>query len=239
MPIDYKSDRPVVLSVDSSQEAVGMILSQIDERGRKRPARFGSIPMSERESRYSQPKLELFGLYRALRHWRLYIIGVKKLIVEVDAKYIKGMLNDPDLQPNAAINRWIQGILLFPFDLLHVSAKNHTGPDALSRRTLAEGESAESDDDSWLDRIALLTFFPDLRTSQNPIQPYRPLTEPNIEPLTLPSCLAAHTPQEAMLQDIQHFLKTLETPIISDIQKKRRFLAKATEFFIKNDVLFK
>jgi hypothetical protein len=78
--------------------------------------------MSERESRYSQPKLELFGLYRALRHWQLHIIGIKNLHVEVDAMYIKGMLNEPDLQPNAAINRWIQGILLFDFKLVHVLA---------------------------------------------------------------------------------------------------------------------
>src|SRR6266446_2781409 len=104
--------------------------------------------MSERESRYSQPKLELFGLYRALRHWRLYIIEVKNLQVEVDAKFIKGMLNDPDLQPNAAINRWIQGILMFDFALVHVPADRHKGPDALSRRTLAEGEVVESDD-TW------------------------------------------------------------------------------------------
>ena len=131
-PIDYESDRPVILAVDSSKEAVGMILFQIDENGRKRPARYGSIPMSERESRYSQPKLELFGLYRALRHWRLYIIGVKTLHVEVDAQHIKGMLNEPDLQPNAAINRWIQWILMFDFTLIHVAADKHKGPDALS-----------------------------------------------------------------------------------------------------------
>ena len=112
----------MILSVDSSQEAAGMILSQIDDEGRRLPARYGSVPMSERESRYSQPKLKLFGLYRALRHWRLHIIGIKNLHVEVDAMYIKGMLNEPDLQPNAAINRWIQGILLFDFKLVHVPA---------------------------------------------------------------------------------------------------------------------
>ncbi|KIJ63894.1 hypothetical protein HYDPIDRAFT_91901, partial [Hydnomerulius pinastri MD-312] len=84
-------------------------------------------------SRYSQPKLELYGLYRALRHFCLYIIGVKVLHVEVDAKYIKGMLNEPDLQPNAAINRWIQGILLFDFELIHIPATKFKGPDALSR----------------------------------------------------------------------------------------------------------
>ena len=32
-PIDYESDRPVILAVDSSKEAVGMILFQIDENG--------------------------------------------------------------------------------------------------------------------------------------------------------------------------------------------------------------
>jgi len=65
--IDYKSDDPVVLSVDSSKEAAGFILSQLSkDRKTKQPARYGSVPMSEVESHYSQPKLELFGLYRAL-----------------------------------------------------------------------------------------------------------------------------------------------------------------------------
>ena len=60
--------------------------------------------MNECKARYSQPKLEHYGLYRVLHHFRLYIIGVIYLIVEVDAKYIKEMLNHPNLQPNAIIN---------------------------------------------------------------------------------------------------------------------------------------
>ena len=35
---------------------------------------------------------------------RCMTIGVKNLYIEVDAKYIKGMLNSLDLQPNTAIN---------------------------------------------------------------------------------------------------------------------------------------
>ena len=154
--IDYQSESPVILSVDSSYIAVGFILSQLDEQGRRHPARYGSLPMNEREARYSQPKLELYGLYRALRAYRVHLIGVRKLIVEVDAKYIRGMLNYPDLQPNATINRWIQGIFLFDFELVHVPAERHKGPDALSRKELAEGEAVEEEDDSWLDDIALM-----------------------------------------------------------------------------------
>jgi hypothetical protein len=43
------------------------------------------------------------------------------------------MLNNPDIQPNATINRWIAGILLFDFKLVHVPGATH-GPDGLSRR---------------------------------------------------------------------------------------------------------
>ncbi len=156
--IDYASDCPVIMSVDSSIIAIGFILSQEDEEGRRRPARYGSLPINERESWYSQPKLELYGLFRALRHYRLYLIGVKSLNVEVDAKYIKGMLNEPDLQPNATINRWIQGILLFDFKLIHVPAIKFKGPDGLSRREPLE-EEREEFDDQFLDEIALLAEY--------------------------------------------------------------------------------
>jgi hypothetical protein len=44
-------------------------------------------------------------LFCALRAYCIYIIGVKNLVVEVNAKYLKGMLNNPDIQPNATINR--------------------------------------------------------------------------------------------------------------------------------------
>jgi len=103
-----------------------------------RPAQYGSLLMSECESRYSQPKLELFGLYCALQPWRLYIIEVKNLNVEVDIQHFKGMLNEPDLQLNSAVNWWIQGILMFDFALVHVPAEHHKGLDALSRWTLVE-----------------------------------------------------------------------------------------------------
>ena len=90
------------------------------------------MTLSERESRYSQAKLELFGLFRALKDYWIWKIGVKNLVVEVDAKYIKGMINNPDIQPNAVINHWISAILLFDFQLCHVPGHSH-GPDGLSR----------------------------------------------------------------------------------------------------------
>ncbi|KIJ57545.1 hypothetical protein HYDPIDRAFT_45653, partial [Hydnomerulius pinastri MD-312] len=166
-------------------------------------------------SRYSQPKLELYGLYRALRHFRLYIIGVKVLHVEVDAKYIKGMLNEPDLQPNAAINRWIQGILLFDFELIHVPATKFKGPDALSRRELGKGEIIEPEDDSWLDEIALYAATPrsDYRDTQlaQVRHPY------DVSHLPSSVTFAALVDQEATLSDIYHYLTTLQSPTFPSV----------------------
>jgi len=66
-------------------------------------------------------------------------------MVEVDAKYIGGMLNKPDIQLNATINRWITAILLFDFKLVHTPAKEHKGPDGLSRRRRVEGDLEEQE----------------------------------------------------------------------------------------------
>ena len=73
-PIVYESEAPVILSVDTSSIAVGYILSQCDPNNTKLRyfAKFGSITLNEREGCYSQPKLELYGLYRALQSLKLY-----------------------------------------------------------------------------------------------------------------------------------------------------------------------
>jgi len=132
-PIDHDSDMTVYLSVDTSYIAIGYVIMQDDSDKPKahRPSRFSSMFLNPCEAKYSQPKLELYGLFRSLCAACLWIIGVHNLIVKVDAKYIKGMLNNPDIQPNVTINRWIAGILLFDFMLKHVPGASHS-PDGLS-----------------------------------------------------------------------------------------------------------
>ena len=148
---------PVILSVDTSYIAVGFILSQCDVENPRIQyfLRFGSITLNDREARFSQPKLELYRLFRSVRALRLYLIGLRNLVVEVDAKYIKGMLLNPDLVPSASINRWILAIMMFHFDLIHVSGSFH-GPDGLSRRKKQPGDQDETDDNNfndWIDKV--------------------------------------------------------------------------------------
>jgi hypothetical protein len=179
-PIDYHTNAPVILSVDTSQIAIGHILAQCDLDNPKLRyiAKFGSITLNSREARFSQPKLELYGLYRALRSLKLYLIGVRNLIVEVDAKFIKGMLAHPDIAPSASINRWILSILMFHFELVHVPGTHH-GPDGLSRRRPQPGDEEEPEDDfdDWVDQVnGFVHFINPLPTNSLAVTTSPPMT---------------------------------------------------------------
>ena len=154
--IDYLTDHAVYLSVDSSIHGVGWILAQDCSDGHHCPLHFGSISWNECKSCYSQAKLELYGLFCALRATCLYLISAPNLVIEVDASYIKDMLHNPNIQPNAAINRWITAILLFNFKLVHVLAEKHKGPDGLSRCKPASGEEELNDPEDWVNTTLAL-----------------------------------------------------------------------------------
>jgi hypothetical protein len=129
-PIDYEGQGSVVLAVDSSYIGIGYYIYQEDRVDPKKLyyAKFGAKNLNEREARFSQPKRKLFGLKEALRLNKRWLFGARKLIVETDAKYIKGMLENLDMMPNATINRWISEILLYHFKLRHKAGATF-GPD--------------------------------------------------------------------------------------------------------------
>src|SRR5258708_2092009 len=114
--------------------AVGFYLCQANAKNLQKHyyARFRSIPLNDREQHFSQPKLELYRLFHALHAYKIFIIGVQNLIVEVDARYIKGMLNNPNILPSASINCWIISILTFHFELQHIPGTQHR-PNGLSQ----------------------------------------------------------------------------------------------------------
>jgi hypothetical protein len=120
---------------------------------------------------------------------------VKNLIIEVDTKYLKGMLNNPDIRPNATINRWIAGILLFDFKLVHVPAIHHTAADGLSCRLPAPEELPEMDDfDECIDNS--YRFFMELANWRPPYLfpstlTMRPLFTELIRPATSITAVAA------------------------------------------------
>lgn len=170
LPINYTLDSPVVLAIDTSWKAVGYYVYQEDPDDpiKKNYARFGSITLNEREARFSQPKRELYRLMHTLDTCKYWLLGVRKLVVETDAKYIKGMLMNPSLGPNATINRWIDTVLMYHFTLLHQPGKTF-GPDSLSRRDRQPGDEIIPNPEEGLDNLSGTLEFLNLDPEDEPL----------------------------------------------------------------------
>ena len=246
-PIDYESSQPVILAVDSCANGAGYVILQVGADGKRYPSRFGSITFNERESRYSQAKLELYGLLRALKHTQLYTIGVQRFIVEMDAKFIKGMINNPTLHPNDAINRWISAILLFNFELVHVPAERHTGADGLSRRPRAPEDLSSEDQDEleeWIDSATGFFFEMNAPSVANdPIPPWSLVfntssstsSDPELE---IPRSSRALLRDRKLVTIRQFLLDTVRPPRLSDDEYKS-FIRQAMGFYQVDSKLFR
>ncbi|KIK15478.1 hypothetical protein PISMIDRAFT_16488 [Pisolithus microcarpus 441] len=237
--INYNSALPVILTVDTSNIAVGYILMQEDKGGKRFPAHFGSITLNDQEQCYSQAKLELFSLFRALHDVWLYIFGMWNLVVEVDARYIKGMINNPDLQPNATINQWITGILLFDFKLVHVPTAKHAAPDGLSRRPKAKEDPKvdEQEYEGWVDECG--AFAIELMNCCEPksqlLCPTEILPSEYYSPNTLPQDKAMQ--RDERLEVVKEFLEMKKPPDGLEEKEIESLVQLATHYFVKGGEL--
>lgn len=239
-PLDYKWSTPITLSVDTSYQAVGFYLSQVDPKDPKKRyfAKFMSLTLNEREARYSQAKRELFGLFRALNACKYYLLGCRKLEIEVDAKYIKGMLSNVDSLANANLQRWAEEILMYHFTLVHVPGKVH-GPDGLSRRPASANDEViprppmedEDDNVNTFEYQEPVDLAPedrplDFETFQNDIDSRGGFSQ-QIVPSPLPDHIriskALRTNNLVNVKDIESWMEIKEFPDLTRSKRERQW----------------
>jgi len=134
----------IYLNIDASTKiGWGVVLSQLQNDGSVRPARFEGGIWSDAEKRYDALKLECRALLIGLKKLRFWLYG-RYFTVLTDSQTLVWLLNQPpnDL-PNAMMTRWLSYIRLFDFDTKHVPGSKNGAADALSRRGEGEGENLE------------------------------------------------------------------------------------------------
>ena len=77
----------VIVVIDSSMFGSGWVLYQIQQDGEKHPVLFCSCIYNNTKSRYSQPKAELYGVFRTLKELRHRVWGIY-FRIDVDAKFL-------------------------------------------------------------------------------------------------------------------------------------------------------
>ncbi|THH06591.1 hypothetical protein EW146_g9566 [Bondarzewia mesenterica] len=188
----------------------------------------------------------------ALCSLKLYLISIHNLIIEVDARYIKGMLANPDLEPSTSINHWILSILTFHFTLIHIPGTLHT-PDGLSHHPPQPGDIAEPSDDfdDWVNNVygflhlinspstssptAILPTYPNNIAIDADPQDIMPI--PTISYSDVPHSDNDHT-ADRHLDQVHDWHKSMEHPSTLSDAEYTTFLRYCTEFFIASDKLW-
>jgi len=106
---------------------------------KKFPIRSGSITLNQTESNYLQTKVELYGLFCALKALE-YLIWGTKVRVETDSASLRAMLDSPG-HPSVPMARWVSYIWIYDLEVIHIKAEQHIAPDGLSRRQKADRDT--------------------------------------------------------------------------------------------------
>ena len=78
-------DKPFELEVDASNYAIGAVLFQKDDQGRRQPIGYFSTALKAAEKNYDIWDKEFLVMIRALKHWRHLLMGARhKVIVYTD-----------------------------------------------------------------------------------------------------------------------------------------------------------
>src|ERR1700760_129380 len=127
------------------------------------------------------------------------------------------------------MNRWIEAITTFDFELVHVPGERHKGPDALSRRGFTPEEEAEGlVPTTWIDDVALLIQ----RQKRRPANTGGSVREAQV-------LMSLKVDSEMELDLILRFLVTLQVPKGMTKTEKERFAQKAERFYVEGLNMYK
>ena len=126
-------NKPYKLEADSSDYAIGAVLSQEGSDGKWHPVAFMSRGLNEVERNYDIHDKEMLAIIRALEEWRHYLEGTKHTFeIWTDHKNLEYFMSAKKLNRRQA--RWSLFLSRFDFTLHHRPGKKSLKPDALSRR---------------------------------------------------------------------------------------------------------
>jgi hypothetical protein len=118
---------------DASNYAIGLVISQEDDQGRRRPVLFYSRKLLPPEMNYTTSDKEMLAIVQTLKKFRHLLQGTKyPVIIKSDHKNLRTFMTTKEL--NARQARWAEELSSYDFRIEHIKGKENRVADALSRR---------------------------------------------------------------------------------------------------------
>jgi len=130
----FDATKPVIIETDTSDFAIGAVLSQRNEEGRLHPVAFHSRKFQPAETNYEIHDKELLAIVNAFKHWRQYCEGATNQVqMFSDHQNIEYFTTTKILNQRQA--RWAQELAGIDFRIYYRLGSRNGKPDALSRRS--------------------------------------------------------------------------------------------------------
>ena len=126
-------EKPYIVECDSSNYAIGAILSQKDENNKLHPVAYYSRSLNNSEINYSITDKELLAIKSAFSTWRHLLLGAKyQITVYTDHRNLLYTLGGKI--GNQRQHRWHLFFQEYNFQLIYRQGRKNGKPDSLSRR---------------------------------------------------------------------------------------------------------
>jgi hypothetical protein len=124
------------LDTDASNDAIGAVLSQIQE-GQEKVIACGSRTLTKVERNYCVTRKEMLALVYFIKHFKHYLLG-REFILRTDHGSLVWLHRFKE--PDGQIARWLQQLASFNFQIQHRPGKRHGNADRLSRMNTQNGK---------------------------------------------------------------------------------------------------
>jgi transposase InsO family protein len=121
---------PTEVHTDASKVGLGGVLLQVDTEHKKRAVAYYSRQNSALEQRYHSYELETLAVLESLRHFRVYLVGIKFKLV-TDCSAIRSTAVKKDIIPR--VGRWWMELQDYNFDIEYRPGSRMSHVDCLSR----------------------------------------------------------------------------------------------------------
>ncbi|KRY07438.1 Retrovirus-related Pol polyprotein from transposon [Trichinella patagoniensis] len=106
-------DRPFLLDVDASEDALGAVLSQMNHQGLPVVVAYASRSLSQPEKKYCATRREMLALVWATRRFRPYLYG-RTFTARTDHNALRWLRNFRE--PEGQVARWLERLAEYEFE---------------------------------------------------------------------------------------------------------------------------
>lgn len=148
LPIYPDFSKPFILTCDSSNYAVGAVLSQ-GTLGKDQPVAFASRTLNKSECNYSTTEKKLLAILYGCKTFRPYLYGHKFQII-TDHRPVKWLFNHKD--PSSKLQRWRLKLEEYEYEIVYQKGKLNSAANALSRYPVNPIYPQDNDNIDTLDK---------------------------------------------------------------------------------------